>query len=77
MLMYRCPNSGKPVCTVIETTEHELRRLAAFKLSVWCPHCDDAHVILGKDASVAPAPIAVVSTPSAVVQDPSTVRVAA
>ena len=40
--------------TSIETTDKELRRLASFKLSVWCPHCDDAHVILGKEASVAP-----------------------
>ena len=51
-MIYRCPKSGKPVRTCIETSEHELRRLASFKLSVWCPHCDDAHAILGKDASV-------------------------
>jgi len=55
MLIYRCPKSGKSVRTCIETTDSELRRLASFKLSVWCPHCDDAHAILGKDASVAPA----------------------
>ena len=55
MLIYRCPDSGKSVRTCIETSDHELRRLAAFKLSVWCPHCQDAHVIFGKDASVAPA----------------------
>jgi hypothetical protein len=54
MLMYRCPKNGKPVRTCIETSDKELRRLASFKLSVWCPHCDDAHAILGKDASVAP-----------------------
>jgi hypothetical protein len=54
MLIYRCPSSGKTVRTCIETTNVELRRLASFKLSVWCPHCDDAHVILGKDAAVAP-----------------------
>ncbi len=52
-MMYQCPKSGKLVRTCIETSENELRRLASFKLSVWCPHCDDAHVILGKDASVA------------------------
>jgi hypothetical protein len=55
MLIYRCPKYGKTVHTNIETTENEVRRLAAFKLSVWCPHCDDAHVILGKDAAVASA----------------------
>jgi hypothetical protein len=54
MLIYRCPKSGKTVRTCIETTDKELRRLASFKLSVWCPHCDDAHAILGKEASVAP-----------------------
>ena len=54
MLTYRCPNSGKFVRTSIETSDNEIRRLASFKLSVWCPHCDDAHMILGKDASVAP-----------------------
>jgi hypothetical protein len=53
MLIYRCPNSGKTVRTCIETSEHELRRLAAYKLSVWCPHCDDAHAIFGQDASIA------------------------
>jgi hypothetical protein len=57
MLVYRCPKHGKTVRTTIETTENELRRLAAFKLSVWCPHCDDAHVIMGKDATVAPMPL--------------------
>ncbi len=56
MLTYRCPKQGKTVRTTIETTENDLRRLAAFKLSVWCPHCDDAHVIMGKDATVAPMP---------------------
>jgi hypothetical protein len=54
MLIYRCPNSGKSVRTSIETSGKEIRRLATFKLSVWCPHCQDAHTILGKDASVAP-----------------------
>ena len=54
MLTYRCPNSGKLVRTSVETSDNEIRRLASFKLSVWCPHCDDAHIILGKDASVAP-----------------------
>jgi hypothetical protein len=54
MLIYRCPKTSKSVRTSIETTDKELRRLASFKLSVWCPHCDDAHVILGKEASIAP-----------------------
>jgi hypothetical protein len=53
MLVYRCPESGRTVRTSIITSDNELRRLASFKLSVWCPHCDDAHAILGKDASVA------------------------
>jgi hypothetical protein len=54
MLIYRCPKSGKSVRTSIETSGKEIRRLATFKLSVWCPHCQDAHTILGKDATVAP-----------------------
>ena len=53
-MIYRCPKSGKTVRTSIETSGKEIRRLAAFKLSVWCPHCQDAHTIFGKDASVAP-----------------------
>jgi ribosomal protein S27E len=55
MLIYRCPKSGKTVRTSIETTGKEIRRLASFKLSVWCPHCQDAHTIFGKDASVSSA----------------------
>jgi hypothetical protein len=54
MLIYRCPKSGKTVRTSIETSGKEIRRLASFKLSVWCPHCQDAHTILGKDATVTP-----------------------
>ena len=54
MLTYRCPKSGKIVRTSVETTSKEVRRLAEFKLSFWCPHCDDAHVMLGKDVTVAP-----------------------
>jgi len=57
MLIYRCPNSGKSVRTSIETSGKEIRRLATFKLSVWCPHCQDAHTILGKDASVTPGDV--------------------
>ena len=56
MLIYRCPKHGKTVHTSIETSDNEIRRLAAFRLSVWCPHCDDAHVIMGKDAAVASTP---------------------
>jgi hypothetical protein len=61
MLIYRCPSSGKTVRTCIETTNAELRRLASFKLSVWCPHCNDAHAILGKDAAVAPGEFSAVA----------------
>jgi hypothetical protein len=45
------------VRTSIETSGKEIRRLATFKLSVWCPHCQDAHTILGKDASVTPGDV--------------------
>jgi hypothetical protein len=52
MLIYRCPKSGKTVSTSIQTSSNDIRRLASYRLSVWCPHCQDAHVILGKDATV-------------------------
>jgi hypothetical protein len=57
MLIYRCPNSGKSVRTSIETSGKDIRRLASFKLSVWCPHCQDAHTILGADATVTPGDV--------------------
>jgi hypothetical protein len=58
MLIYRCPKNGKAVHTSIQTSGNEVRRLSAFKLSLWCPHCQDAHIILGKDATVAPGEVA-------------------
>jgi hypothetical protein len=53
MLIYRCPKNGRTVRTGIETSDKDLQRLAVFKLSVWCPHCQDGHTILGKEAAVA------------------------
>jgi hypothetical protein len=52
MLIYRCPKSGQTVRTSIQTSMEQVRRLSSFKLSLWCPHCNDAHVIFGKDAEV-------------------------
>ena len=52
MLIYRCPKNGKAVRTGIHTSIEQVRRLSSFKLSLWCPHCGDAHVIFGRDAEV-------------------------
>jgi hypothetical protein len=52
MLIYRCPTTQRIVRTGILTSEAEVRRLSSFKLSVWCPHCQIGHSILGKDAQV-------------------------
>ena len=52
VLMYKCPDSGRAVRTSILTNSKMLKRLGAFKLSVWCPHCGASHQIAGNDASV-------------------------
>ena len=52
MLIYHCPTTAKVVRSDIETSEAELRRLSAFKLSLWCPYCQAGHAILGKDVQV-------------------------
>jgi len=51
-LTYKCPDSGRAVRTSILTSSKMLRRLGAFRLSVWCPHCAAPHQIAGNDASV-------------------------
>ena len=38
--------------TGIVTNRATLTRLSGFKLSLWCPHCVNAHMIAGKDASI-------------------------
>ena len=52
MLIFRCPKSGSLVRTSIETSSNVVRRLSSFRLSLWCPHCQDAHAIMGKDVTV-------------------------
>jgi hypothetical protein len=52
MLTYRCPTTAKTVHCSIETSEAELRRLGALRLSLWCPYCQVGHAILGKDIQV-------------------------
>jgi hypothetical protein len=52
MLIYHCPTTGRVVRSDIETSEPELRRLSALKLSLWCPYCQAGHAILGKDVQV-------------------------
>jgi len=54
MLIYHCPTTAKVVRSDIETSEAELRRLSAFKLSLWCPYCQVGHAILGKDVQIDP-----------------------
>jgi hypothetical protein len=53
VLTYTCPDSGRTVRTAILTDSKTLKRLGAFKLSVWCPHCGAPHQIAGHDASLA------------------------
>jgi hypothetical protein len=52
MLTYLCPTTAKTVHCSIEISEAELRRLGALRLSLWCPHCQVGHAILGKDMQV-------------------------
>jgi hypothetical protein len=52
VLTCMCPDSGRAVRTTILTNETTLRRLKAFKISVWCPHCGAPHNITGNDASL-------------------------
>jgi hypothetical protein len=53
MLIYRCPTTQQIVRSDIETSEPEVRRLSAFRFSLWCPYCQGGHAILGKDTQVA------------------------
>ena len=52
MLTYRCPTTAKVVHSGVETSEAELRRLSALRLSLWCPYCQVGHAILAKDTQV-------------------------
>jgi hypothetical protein len=52
MLIYRCPTTSNVVHSSIETSETDMRRLSALKLSLWCPYCQGGHVVLGKDTQV-------------------------
>jgi hypothetical protein len=52
MLTYQCPTTGRVVRSDVEISEAEMRRLSALKLSLWCPHCQGGHAILGKDTQV-------------------------
>jgi len=52
MLTYQCPKTGKLVHTDIEASADDISRLASFKLSLWCPHCQSPHIMFGKDISV-------------------------
>jgi hypothetical protein len=52
VLTYKCPDSGRSVRTSIRTNSKILRRLGAFKISVWCSHCGAPHQIAGNDASL-------------------------
>jgi hypothetical protein len=49
MLIYNCPTTAKPVRTSIETSGTEMKRLRGLKISLWCPHCQIGHAVLGKD----------------------------
>jgi hypothetical protein len=52
MLIYSCPTTTRIVRTSIEASEADVRQLSALKLSLWCPHCQIGHSILGKDTQL-------------------------
>jgi hypothetical protein len=52
VLVYRCPTTHRQVKSEIETTAQVLARLGALKLSLWCPHCDDAHMVCASETAV-------------------------
>ncbi len=52
MLIYRCPTTANVVHSSIETSESEIRRLSALKLSLWCPYCQGGHAIVGNDTQI-------------------------
>jgi hypothetical protein len=52
MLVYNCPTTAKLVQTSLEATGTELTRLSRFKISLWCPHCQLGHAVLGKDVHI-------------------------
>jgi len=52
MLIYSCPTTAKLVHTSIEASETDLTRLRGLKISVWCPHCQLGHAVLGKDVQI-------------------------
>ena len=56
VLIYMCPESSRWIVTAISTDDWTVKRLAGLKFSMWCPHCAAAHVIAGKEASVAIMP---------------------
>ena len=51
-LTYSCPETTRPVRTGIIADTATIEKLSFFKLSVWCPHCETPHTILGKQASI-------------------------
>ena len=54
MLKYKCPRSGRPVTTSIETDTVTLLEMRNMKISVWCPHCATSHQIKANDAYLEP-----------------------
>jgi len=52
MLVYRCPTTARMVRTSIDASEAEMRQLKTLQLSLWCPHCQAGHAIVGKDVQV-------------------------
>jgi hypothetical protein len=52
MLAYHCPKTQKLVRTTLETSPDQLRRLGAFQLSLWCPHCQTGHQVIASDALI-------------------------
>lgn len=52
MLAFRYAVFDVEVVTQIETDETTLDNMKSMKLSLWCPHCQRSHQILGNEGYV-------------------------
>jgi endogenous inhibitor of DNA gyrase (YacG/DUF329 family) len=55
-VMIKCPNTGRPVSTAIETEPHVFRQLPQVASRMNCPDCGQVHVWWTKSAWLAGEP---------------------
>ena len=55
-VMIRCPNTGRPVSTAIETEPSVLRRLPKIAARMQCPACGQEHIWMTSSAWLAGEP---------------------